>query len=282
MAPRRGSIGARTHGSVQRMKPPYFSIIIATHERPRLLARAMQSVCANTFTDHEMIVVADTVDAATMHVISQNLREQDSFCKRIGKLGPALSRNVGLSMARGKYVIFLDDDDAFSIDYLERAFLTTLDNPGSVIYTDYCVIQEDRSQPDLPPQPGQAFSVANADFNALYVKNFILNHSVIFPREAVHGRLQDPHLSSLDDWDFLLNVASDTPFVHANITGAMVYKDYVNHHDRRGGNSQSNGMQTVTDYLSIYKKWPAPNLDLRVKRQQLLASAGQHVPIDWV
>jgi glycosyltransferase involved in cell wall biosynthesis len=264
------------------MKPPYFSIIIATHERPRLLARAMQSVCANTFTDHEMIVISDTVDEQTMHVVSQNLRPQDTFSKRIGKHGPALSRNMGLSLARGKYIIFLDDDDAFSIDYLERAFLTTLDNPGCVIYTDYCVIQEDRERPDIPPLPGQAFSVANADFNALYVKNFILNHSVIFPHEAVHGRFQDPHLSSLDDWDFLLNVASDTPFVHASITGAMVYKDYVNQEQRRGHTTTANGMSTVTDYLSIYKKWPAPSLDLRVKRQQLLASAGQHVPIDWV
>jgi glycosyltransferase involved in cell wall biosynthesis len=263
------------------MKPPYFSIIIATHERPRLLARAMQSVCANTFTDHEMIVVSDTVDAATMLVVSQNLRPQDTFSKRIGKLGPALSRNMGLSLARGKYVIFLDDDDAFSIDYLERALVATLDNPGCVIYTDYCVIQEDRERPEVPPLPGQSFSVAHTDFEGIYVKNFILNHSVIFPREAVHGRYQDPHLSSLDDWDFLLNVASDTPFVHANITGAMVYKDYINTQQRRG-NSTANGMSTVTDYLSIYKKWPAPNLDLRVKRQQLLASAGQHVPIDWV
>jgi hypothetical protein len=118
--------------------------------------------------------------------------------------------------------------------------------------------------------------------STLYVKNFIQNHSAIFPREAVHGRQQDPHLSSLDDWDFLLNVASDTPFTHANILGAVVYKDYVNPQHRRGSAQSANGLHTVSDYLSIYKKWPAPNAQVRQQRQQLLASAGQSVPLEWL
>jgi hypothetical protein len=86
----------------------------------------------------------------------------------------------------------------------------------------------------------------------------------------------------LDDWDFLLNVASDTPFTHANIVGAVVYKDYVNPHQRRGSSSTANGLHTVSDYLSIYKKWPAPSQSVRLRRQQLLASAGQNVPLEWL
>jgi glycosyltransferase involved in cell wall biosynthesis len=264
------------------MATPYFSIIITTHQRPTLLARALASVRANSFDDHEMIVVADTLDADTLQVVAKGLQEQDTFIKRTGKLGPALSRNQGLVHARGRYVIFLDDDDAFLPDYLDKAHQATLAHPGRVIYTNYRVVQENRQALEVQPLQTNEYSVAEMDVEALYVKNFIQNHSAIFPREAVHGRQQDPHLSSLDDWDFLLNVASDTPFTHANIVGAVVYKDYVNPHQRRGSASTANGLHTVSDYLSIYKKWPAPSQNVRLRRQQLLASAGQNVPLEWL
>jgi hypothetical protein len=64
--------------------------------------------------------------------------------------------------------------------------------------------------------------------------------------------------------------------------GAVVYKDYVNPHQRRGSSNTANGLHTVSDYLSIYKKWPAPNPEVRLRRQQLLASAGQSVPLEWL
>ncbi len=265
------------------MATPYFSIIVTTHQRPQLLARALASVRANSLQDHEIIVVADTLDAATMQVVTDQLQAQDTFIKRSGKPGPALSRNLGMQQARGRCVIFLDDDDAFLSDYLANAKRMTEQHPGQVIYTNYRVVQEDRqsSQANAELKVNE-YSVAQLDVNTLYVKNFIQNHSAIFPREAVHGRQQDPHLSSLDDWDFLLNVASDTPFRHANILGAVVYKDYVNPQHRRGSAQSANGLHTVSDYLSIYKKWPAPNAHVRLQRQQLLASAGQSVPLEWL
>ena len=265
------------------MATPYFSIIVTTHQRPALLARALKSVRVNTLHDYEIIVVADSLDADTMQVAAEHLHDADTFIKRTGKPGPAQSRNFGLQHARGRYVIFLDDDDAFLPDYLANAKRMTEQHPGQVIYTNYRVVQEDRqnNQPQSQLKVNE-YSVAQLDVSTLYVKNFIQNHSAIFPREAVHGRQQDPHLSSLDDWDFLLNVASDTPFTHANILGAVVYKDYVNPQHRRGSSHTANGLHTVSDYLSIYKKWPAPNAHVRQQRQQLLASAGQSVPLEWL
>lgn len=262
------------------MKLPYFSIIVATHHRPELLTRALRSVRQSNFSDYELIVVADCCDASTMQVAGELLQDQDTFIKRIGKLGPAISRNLGLSHARGRYIIFLDDDDAFATDYLSQAAQATQQYPGVVLYTDYFVIEE--NAPSTAGSNAFNISLADKDIQTLYVKNFILNHCAIFPREAVQGREQDPHLTSLDDWDFLLNVASETGFQHVNISGAIVYKDYDNTRTRRGATAATNGWATVSDYLTVYKKWPAPNLGLRLSRQKLLASAGQHVPLEWV
>jgi glycosyltransferase involved in cell wall biosynthesis len=263
------------------MKLPYFSIIIATHHRPELLTRALQSIRQSSYKDYELIVVTDCPDVNTMQVAGTLLNEHDTFIKRIGKQGPAISRNLGLQHARGRYVMFLDDDDAFAPDYLELASNATQQYPGMVLYTDYFVIEENSPDAALGAKAYNV-SLAAHDIQTLYVKNFILNHCAIFPREAVQGREQDPHLSSLDDWDFLLNVATETGFQHVNISGAIVYKDYANYRIRRGSTAASNGWATVSDYLTVYKKWPAPNLHLRLSRQRLLASAGQNVPLEWV
>ena len=90
---------------------PLFTVIVTTHLRGPLLARALASLRAQTFQDFEVIVVADALDAGTAQACAEWLRPQDQFLKRSGKPGPAESRNVGLRLAKGEWILYLDDDD---------------------------------------------------------------------------------------------------------------------------------------------------------------------------
>ena len=263
------------------MSLPYFSIIMPTHVRPELLKRAIASLRASTFSDFELIVISDEIDAATFSVLAESLTPSDTFIKRTGKPGPAESRNLGLEKARGQRVIFLDDDDALLPGYLGEAFKHCQNNPGDVLFTNYRVIEEDREHPEAPLKTTD-FSVAGQSVPEVYVKNFIHNHTCLYPINAVRGRKQDEHLASLDDWDFLLNVMSDTTFKHINISGPVIYKDYVNMGNRRGSSASAQGTLVIIDYLHIYRRWPAPNDALKQKRQQLLQSAGLGVPLEWL
>lgn len=65
-----------------------------------------------------MIVVSDVVDAATDLVCGQFLSAQDVYVRRNGQPGPSESRNLGLQLASGRYVLFLDDDDTLNDGYL--------------------------------------------------------------------------------------------------------------------------------------------------------------------
>jgi cellulose synthase/poly-beta-1,6-N-acetylglucosamine synthase-like glycosyltransferase len=67
------TIGPRSTG----FGPPFFSIITATHLRPALLARNLRSLCAQTFQDFEVIVVADALDGGTAAICAELRREQD-------------------------------------------------------------------------------------------------------------------------------------------------------------------------------------------------------------
>lgn len=102
---------------------PLISVIVPTHNRPELLNEAIQSVCNQTIKDYELIIVDD---ASNSIVNKSELRKQFDISNLLVKRntisqGGAESKNIGASLANGKYIAFLDDDDKLSPTYLEQA-----------------------------------------------------------------------------------------------------------------------------------------------------------------
>lgn len=121
---------------------PLFSVLIATYERQHLLDEAIASVFAQTVTDLEVIVVDDV--SPTPATIPDDPRIR--LVRRTTNGGQGASYNTGLDHARGRYVVFLDDDDlltperlAIALEGLERApvaicrtrVLDTPEQPGT-------------------------------------------------------------------------------------------------------------------------------------------------------
>lgn len=263
------------------MPKPYYSIIMPTHRRAELLKRAIKSVKASTFQNVEIIVVADDIDKDTFVVAAELLGQEDKFIKRSGKNGPAESRNIGMDLATGERILFLDDDDAIQPDFLTNAKKYCEEHPSSVLYTNYRVIEEDRNNLNAQTTATD-ISVADKDLSEVYVKNFIHNHTCLYPAHALTNKRQDPFLASLDDWDFLLNVMSNTKFRHAPIPGPVIYKDYVNMGNRRGSSQSAQGSMVILDYIYIYRRWPAPTHELKLKRKSLMQSVGFDLPLEWI
>lgn len=262
--------------------PPFFSVITSTHLRSPLLARNLRSLREQSFQDFEVIVVADALDAGTATVCAELLREQDVFIKRSGRRGPAESRNVGMSLARGEWVVFLDDDDTFGPQHLQRAHEHIASAPGAkVLFSDFDLLTEDRSK-DLNAVLSRArVNLGTQAVDSLHVKNFIPNNALVFHRLALEGCTVDPHLKSQEDWDFLLAVCARHLPAHYAGGQAVVHKDYVNPGTRRGNSESANDTSVVLDFLHVYKRWPAPTPELKAQRQELLKTAGLALPLEW-
>ena len=106
--------------SDERMKSKLISCIITTYKRPvKILGRAIQSVLRQKYVDIELIVVNDDpYDNDLNYEIEEYISEQrknsiiNIECIQCwGKRGACAARNLGLSMAKGEFVAFLDDDD---------------------------------------------------------------------------------------------------------------------------------------------------------------------------
>ncbi len=139
---------------------PRVSVIVATRNRRRLLARAVASVDRQRHRDFEVIVVDDGSDDGTIEWLRAQ-RPQDCLVEHDRPRGAAASRNDGLAQARGEIIAFLDDDDVWHPEYLETQ-IAQLDSDHAVEMSTTGHVEVDRAgrvtHPDLTSLCGSANS----------------------------------------------------------------------------------------------------------------------------
>ena len=96
------------------------SIIIPTHRRPRLLARAVESALATSDPRVEVVVVADRDKDAATALARWSDDRRLRLVNSDGPGGAADTRNRGVAAARGAVILFLDDDDELIGGYPDR------------------------------------------------------------------------------------------------------------------------------------------------------------------
>ena len=89
---------------------PRVSVIVPTYNRAGLLARALQSVLAQSWTDFEVLVV-DNGSTDETPSIASTFTDARIRWLRVETRGASAARNAAISEARGVWVAFLDDDD---------------------------------------------------------------------------------------------------------------------------------------------------------------------------
>ena len=103
---------------------PAISVILPTFDRAPLLAEAIESVVAQSFTEWELIVVDDGSSDDSFAVVDAFLQKHANvrYMKHRNRK-PALSRNAGIQASFGRYVTFIDSDDRYLPEHLESRFV---------------------------------------------------------------------------------------------------------------------------------------------------------------
>lgn len=102
------------------MAAPTVSVVMPTFNRVEYLQAAIASVYAQTFRDWELIVVDDGSDEQTLNFLRSRRDPRTTLLCGAHTGNPAVVRNQGLEVARGRYAAFLDSDDRWREDKLER------------------------------------------------------------------------------------------------------------------------------------------------------------------
>ncbi|HXC36338.1 MAG TPA: glycosyltransferase family 2 protein [Candidatus Acidoferrales bacterium] len=144
---------------------PAVSVIIPAYNRVHCVAAAVESVFAQTFTDFEIIAVDDGSSDGTHDVLK-------SFGDRIRLIrqenhGVSSARNTGVRAARGKWVAFLDSDDRWHADKLERQ-MAVLEKYNARLCFTRAVSDHGEIFPDI-----EFISATLREPNLFYVENAV-------------------------------------------------------------------------------------------------------------
>lgn len=121
------------------------SIITPTWNCARFICETIRSVQAQTYQNWEMIISDDCSTDNTKEVIAPYM-EQDSRIKYIcnpKNSGAAITRNNALKVAKGKWIAFLDSDDLWLPEKLEKQVAFMVENGYAFSYHEYTEITED-------------------------------------------------------------------------------------------------------------------------------------------
>lgn len=208
---------------------PLVSIITRTYRgRGALLRQAMQSVFNQTYPNIELLVVEDGGD--TQQMLVESLRApahcQVHFiaCEKLGRSGAG---NTALAVARGEYVMFLDDDDLLFADHVET-LLTVLRN-DSDLAAAYALAFEvlTNMKEDLSGYTETAFHTPDIfcqawNYEVMLDHNFIPIQAIIFKRALYLERGGfDVTLDQLEDWNLWIRYGYGNRFAYVPKTTSL-------------------------------------------------------------
>jgi glycosyltransferase involved in cell wall biosynthesis len=147
------------------MGQPFFSVIITTFNRAKLLKRALDSLTKQTEEDWEAIIIDDgSTDNTKEGILSFLFRFHNiGYVFHQQNRGSGYSKNEGLKQSSGEYVTFLDSDDEYLPEHLSirkkilienpdidlfhggvkiigNPYVPDIENPGKLIHIDNCII----------------------------------------------------------------------------------------------------------------------------------------------
>ncbi|HKN87927.1 MAG TPA: glycosyltransferase [Nitrospiraceae bacterium] len=122
---------------------PLVTVVIPVFNGEPFVAKAVESVRAQTMNDVEIMVVDDGSTDGTQAVLTELARTHDIRWYQQDHGGPARSRNRGIDAARGEFIALLDCDDVWLPDKLEAQLSIMRDDPRvGLVHTDFDVVDE--------------------------------------------------------------------------------------------------------------------------------------------
>lgn len=119
------------------------SIIMPSYNCGRFIAEAINSVLAQTYSNWELLIVDDCSKDETKDIVGSYADSRIHYQCNSHNMGAAQTRNNALKIAKGRYIAFLDSDDLWTPDKLEKQICFMEQHHYAFTFADYQIIQED-------------------------------------------------------------------------------------------------------------------------------------------
>lgn len=125
---------------------PLVSVIIPTYNSQKYIKDCLDSVISQTYRNIEIIIADDCSKDETLKIVEQYKDERIKILTSKTNKGPADARNRATELANGKYIAFLDSDDYWALDKLQKQIFFMENNHYDFTYTYFYQTSEDKKQ----------------------------------------------------------------------------------------------------------------------------------------
>ena len=208
---------------------PFFSVVIPTFNQCNYLKKAIESVLAQQYKNYEIIIIDNNSKDETKKVI-KSFKSKKIVYRKINNKGIiAKSRNLGIKVAKGKWIALLDSDDFWHEDKLKDVFniikkkekIDVICNDKIVSYDNTKVKKIYRYGPYKPNFYEYLLKNGNrVSTSASVVKKYFLTKNNVKYNE-------NKKFVTTEDYDFFLNIARKNGkfyFYHKVLGGHLIHK----------------------------------------------------------
>ena len=120
------------------------SVIIPVYNQEKYIEQCLNSVVNQTYTNLEIIVIDDCSTDSSINIVN-NFMNKDNRIKLIElpeNKGVSTARNTGIDMATGDYICFIDSDDVWVLNKIEKQVKFMNENNYEFIYSNYAYLSE--------------------------------------------------------------------------------------------------------------------------------------------
>ncbi|MFD2100206.1 glycosyltransferase family 2 protein [Flagellimonas iocasae] len=186
------------------------SIITPVFNSQKYISECITSVINQTYDNWEHILIDDCSTDGSDEII-KNFSKIDKRIKyyaleRNG--GAGVARNKAIELAKGRYIAFLDSDDLWTPDKLERQIEFMVKNKYSFSYTDYFVITDDREHPLFRR------SAPNRVSYTKMLRNDYIGCLTAIYDVSYFGKVYMSDIRKRQDWVLWLNLLKKTDFAY--------------------------------------------------------------------
>lgn len=222
---------------------PLVSVITPCYNMEKFVAATVESVRSQTYPHWEMLIVDDASTDGTAEIL-QSMAKQDERIKFVVKpnhIGIADSRNQAIQMAKGRYLAFLDADDLWHPDKLERQLQVMQEKQVGFSFSSYDLVDETGAL------LGKTVEAANDMNYTAYLRNTIIGCSTVMVNTDIIGPVTVPHFRTSEDTATWLDILKKGHVAHA------IPQPLVSYRIRRKSAS-SNKLKASYDLWIVYRR----------------------------
>lgn len=194
------------------------SVITAVYNAENTISETVESVLLQSFNDFEYIIIDDCSSDNSL-LLLENFAKKDSRITVISNkknLGSAESRNIGLRLAKGKYIAILDHDDVSMPERLCVQFEYLEKHPTTVLVGSSALVIDSK---------GNVISTFRAETNVQKIKNNLVDKNFFYHPSVMYRNglniFYRPKILYADDYDLYLQMLTKN-LIMANIKQPLI------------------------------------------------------------